>query len=129
MIAPEIRAKYKELQAKADAAYVAAQPQRSALEAVEKPWHAICNEIDELLGGPLPDACEGCDEPIFEGDPRAGADDGVLCINCAPTYADILADPGHFRNADDDPMSADEARAVCDQHVAAGGSLEDSLAR
>lgn len=71
--------------------------------------------------------CEGCSEPIFSDEPYCGGDT-QLCLKCAPTYADLLANPDHFENNEGYPMPVAKAKAICDAHVASGGSLEDSIA-
>lgn len=75
--------------------------------------------------------CETCMEPIFEGDrylcdPEAGV---YECASCAPTWSDMLASHEDWCSAETgDPLTAEEAKAWADRHVAAGGSLSDSMA-
>lgn len=89
-------------------------------------------EVEERTGEPVC-TCEACAEPVFEGDPWFGGET-PLCGKCAPTYADLLnanelsgfvtlGDDGDYR-----PMTADEARAIYDLHIAAGGQPSDSMA-
>jgi formylmethanofuran dehydrogenase subunit E len=127
-ITTEIREQYKALRAKADEAYDAAEPQRQALKDAEKPWLDIEEQIDILTDGFDIEVCEGCGEPIFEGDKTHSTGDGQLCAGCSPTYAEMLAEHGMF-TLNDEPMTAEQAKAICDAHVAAGGSLDDSMAR
>jgi hypothetical protein len=87
---------------------------------------AQLDEIEERTG--MPTTCEGCGEPIFPGDKHMPGDDGDLCYGCAPTYADLLTSPGSFTNADELPMTPDQARALYDAHIAGGGKPEDSMA-
>lgn len=124
----DIRQKYVDLKTKADAAYEAAEPQRKAYDEALKPWHDLSSQIEELLEGAEVSACESCLSPIFEGDKTSSTTDGILCLDCSPTYADIANSPGHFQNADDEPMTDAEAKAFVDAHLAEGGSLDDSLA-
>lgn len=124
----DIRERYKELKAQADAAWEAAEPQRKALREAEKPWHLLCGMIDQLIDGQEVVTCEGCGEPIFDGDKRHHSTDGVSCEQCAPDYEDLLQNAWAFLNADDEPMTPDEAKRICDEHVAAGGKLTDSMA-
>lgn len=71
--------------------------------------------------------CEGCSKPIREGDKYHAGVDVELCEQCAPSYGDMLAAPSLFRGSDDDAATPDEAKAICDAHVAAGGALSDKL--
>lgn len=125
----ETRKRYIELKVRADAAYKAAEPQRQALKEAKKPYDALLDEIEKLLDGAEVQTCSGCMGPIFDDDPRSRtSDDADLCVQCAPTYEDIRNNPEWFVNADGDPMSGDEANALCDAHIAAGGSLSDTTA-
>ena len=73
--------------------------------------------------------CEGCGAGISEGNPtHPCSDGGVLCKQCAPTYQDMLNHPDSFMNPEDEPMTAAEAKEIVDAHIAAGGSLSDSMA-
>jgi hypothetical protein len=46
----------------------------------------------------------------------------------APTYQDMLDDPGNFIDFEiERHMTADEVAAVCEAHVKAGGSLSDKM--
>lgn len=123
----DLRARYKALKAKADAAYAAAEPQRQALREAEKPWNALQEKLENLVDGADVQTCESCLEPIFEGEKRAVGDDVTLCENCAPEYDYMLRHPEHFQNSDGEPMTPAEAKALCDAHVAAGGALTDKM--
>lgn len=73
--------------------------------------------------------CEACGEPIPEGRPAYYCYDGViLCKAHAPTYQDMLNHPDSFMNPEDEPMTAAEAKAFVDAHLASGGNLSDSMA-
>lgn len=88
---------------------------------------AKLDEIEGEIGEPF-GFCEGCSEPLFGGDLYHGGIDVYLCQECAPSYADLLTSYDNFRGRDDeDPMTKEEAQAICDAHVAAGGSLEDKM--
>lgn len=128
-ITTEIREQYKALKAKADEAWAAAAPQRHALKAAEQPYLEIMEHIDELVDGAGIQTCEGCGDPIFESDKTHSTGDGQLCVGCSPRYRDMLDDPSSFWGADEETMTAEQAKAICDAHVAAGGSLDDSMAR
>ncbi len=125
----DIREKYKALKARANDLYKAAEPEREALRIAESPYWKMRNLYEELIDGTEVDDCESCGEPIFDDDKRHSGGDVVLCESCAPTYGDMLASPSHFVGIDEAPMTADEARRVCDAHVADGGSLDDKLVR
>lgn len=71
--------------------------------------------------------CEGCSEPIFLGEPYHSGSDVCLCAACSPSYGDLTAHPEMFQNPDCEPMTADEAKALANAHVAAGGSLDDKM--
>ena len=85
-----------------------------------------------IEGAPLADDvghCLFCSAAIPEGalrcyDPVNGEE---ACEACAPTYGEMLAEPEHFLNGDEDYHTAETAKAVVDAHLAAGGSLEDKL--
>lgn len=87
---------------------------------------AKLDDIEGDIGEPLA-FCEGCDEPIFEGEAYHSGEDVSLCQNCAPSYADMLAGHENFRGENDEPMTADEAKAIANAHVSAGGSLDDKM--
>lgn len=84
------------------------------------------DEIEGEIGQPIY-WCEGCEEPIWDGDKYHIGADVALCENCAPSYGDMLSSPGNFANFDDEPMTAEEAKAIVDAHLAAGGSLTDKM--
>jgi hypothetical protein len=88
-------------------------------------------EIEGEIGEPFT-FCEGGEAPIWDGDKYHAGSDVALCEECAPSYGDILASPSHFLkfgegDEDDRPMNADEAKAIVDAHLAAGGSLADKM--
>jgi hypothetical protein len=83
--------------------------------------------IEEQIGGNL-GYCEGCSEPIFEGEPYHGGIDVSLCAVCAPSYADMLAHPESFGGENDEPMTPAEAAALFEAHIANGGSPDDKMA-
>jgi hypothetical protein len=129
-ISEETRAQFKALKARAADAYAAAEPQRQAYREAMQPHYDVINQMVELVGDVDVLECESCSEPIFDADKRYYADEGgVLCSKCAPTYADLLANPKSFLDGVDDlPMTPERAKAVCDAHVGAGGSLTDKMA-
>jgi hypothetical protein len=83
------------------------------------------DEIEGETGEPV-GYCEGCDEPIFEGDSYHSGADVYLCKECAPSYADLLANPENFSGVDE-PMTANEAALIFSAHINAGGSPEDKM--
>ncbi|MFA7256953.1 MAG: hypothetical protein WC047_05205 [Kiritimatiellales bacterium] len=73
--------------------------------------------------------CE-CGEPIFEGEPYHNGRDVALCASCAPSYGDMLASPRNFLawgDEEDCEMTKEQAQAIVDAHIAAGGSLDDKM--
>ena len=97
---------------------------KSLTDAVKK----LEDQIEDLLGVDDAFRCEGCQEPIFDGDKNVTTVDGILCVICAPRFSYILNNPEYFLNGNNEPMCAEEAKAFCDQHIAAGGSLSDTTA-
>lgn len=71
--------------------------------------------------------CEGCSKPIFDGDPYHAGSDVDLCADCAPTFADLLAQPGSFADTEGEPMSFAAATEIYEAHIAAGGSADDKI--
>tara|TARA_R110002073_G_scaffold120601_2_gene262684 strand:+ start:19363 stop:19788 length:426 start_codon:yes stop_codon:yes gene_type:complete len=121
------KADYQAQQRVANAAEnaLSATPEWAALKSAQ-------NLLDEIGDG-LPDtvgSCEGCLTLVFEDDPHSYDTEGgiILCEECTPTWADMLAEPDSFyRYIDDDAVhfTAESARIYVDEHLAAGGSLED----
>ncbi|MCX5581471.1 hypothetical protein [Kaistia terrae] len=73
--------------------------------------------------------CEGCDKPIWSTDAYLSCEDCDLCAGCAPTYADMAADPAAFAHpTTGKPLTVKEVRSIIDRHISAGGSPNDSLA-
>lgn len=104
--------------------------EREALLAPTKERYDAALENIDLIEAELGDhigCCEGCSHPIFEGDRYHNASDVYLCEACAPSFADMVERPEHFLNADDEPMTAEEADAAAQAHIAAGGSLSDKM--
>jgi hypothetical protein len=128
-----LRARYKELKTKASAIYAEIEPKSDALhEEIDKLWEpydAVSKEIDELLDKAGADTCKSCDEPILFGDARYPTDGGnFLCILCAPTYHDMLILPGRHVDEAGDTLTPEKAKIICDEYVANGGNLSDSMA-
>ncbi|GHB33723.1 hypothetical protein GCM10007094_23190 [Pseudovibrio japonicus] len=60
------------------------------------------SDIEDDLSG-LDGVCEGCDTPIFEGDPHyISADSVMTCRACAPMLSDIVEE---YRTYQKDPES------------------------
>ncbi|HEV7285050.1 MAG TPA: hypothetical protein VGN75_09335 [Kaistia sp.] len=74
--------------------------------------------------------CEGCGEALDVSDRYYPVPEGVLCIECAPTFMDLLSEPTSFVERDDDrmPLSREKREAMLDAHIAAGGHPQDSMA-
>lgn len=115
---------------------------KAEVEAIEKERDALLAPTMERYGAALdrlemieedcPEVygrCEGCDEPIWEGDRYAYDSNNsiYLCEPCAPSWGDMLKNPDHFYDAEGEYHSAESAKAACDAHVAAGGSLDDKM--
>jgi hypothetical protein len=89
------------------------------------------DEIEEQLSdsGELIDQCEGCSQPIFEGEKHFRCNDGIyLCEECAPTYENLLNDRDFWVNEEGDQMSLERAQELYNAHIAAGGKPTDSMA-
>ncbi|MGJ2409039.1 hypothetical protein ACR8FJ_23185, partial [Salmonella enterica subsp. enterica serovar Paratyphi A] len=69
-----------------------------------------------------------CLHTINEGDLYHQAGGELACEACAPTYADMLAEPESFRDLKtDEPLTAAQASAAVDAHLADGGQLTDKM--
>ncbi|UWF58027.1 hypothetical protein [Brucella sp. 2716] len=73
--------------------------------------------------------CEGCASPIYDGDAYNGGPDASLCIECAPDYSDLLANPSLFLDQDEEPLTAAAAQEIVDAHLAKGGNLSDKVVK
>ena len=62
----QIKEKYLDLKAMETAAYEAAEQQRAALLAAEKPWRDLKREIAALINTSGLHICQTCKEPIFK---------------------------------------------------------------
>lgn len=73
--------------------------------------------------------CEGCSKVIREGDQYSLVyDGGHTCLDCTPTYQDVLDDPELLIHEEtEDHLTAEQAKELCDSHVASGGSLTDKV--
>lgn len=115
----------------ADAALSTINAEREALLEPTRERHdaalARLAEAEELIGEPVA-TCEGCAEPIFEGEPMCSGDTPT-CLECSPTYAALLDPDAGFTGADDEPLTIEACRALYDGHIAAGGLPTDSMAR
>lgn len=110
----------------------AIEKEREALLAPTKArYDAACDRL-EIIEESCPDRighCEGCNEPIWEGDRYAYDSENAiyLCEECAPSWGDMLANPDHFYDDEGEYRTAETAKAAVDAHLAAGGSLEDKM--
>ena len=86
-------------------------------------------EIEEDYGSVVA-RCDGCYEPIFDGEPyHSDAEgDAYTCSECSPTYKDILDSPESFLDAEGELMTPASAKEFVDRHIATGGFISDSLA-
>lgn len=118
------------------------KPARAAVEAIEKERAALLKPTNgrymaardrlDAIEAALPEIigrCEGCEEPIFDGERYSYDSINAihLCEECSPSYADMLADPTSFYNNDEEYLTPEQAKDICDAHVAKGGSLDDKM--
>jgi hypothetical protein len=122
----ESRLEWKDARAALDAIEV---EREALLEPTKERFGAAIDRLDlaELATGTHIGFCEGCSQPIFEGDSYHSGEDVYLCAACSPSYADMVAHPKSFRGENDEPMSQAEADGIAQAHAAAGGSLDDKL--
>ncbi|MDR7035246.1 hypothetical protein [Mesorhizobium sp. BE184] len=72
--------------------------------------------------------CVFCQKVIREGQLYHHGIDEIACEACAPSYGDMLAEPGSFRDFQtDEPLTAEQAKAAIDAHLAKGGALTDKM--
>lgn len=72
--------------------------------------------------------CVFCQKTIREGQPYHFGCDEIACEACAPTYADMLAEPASFRDGySDETLTAEQARQRVEAHIARGGALTDKM--
>lgn len=125
-----MRTKAEWMAANAEVEAIEKEHQRLLASTTER-YEAACDRL-ELIEEDCPELigrCEGCRKPIWQGeryhsDPESGV---ILDEQCAPSWADMLANPDHFRDDEGEPMTAEAARALCDTHLATGGSLDDKM--
>lgn len=116
----------------AKAAVVEIEKEREALLATTKDrYDAACDHL-ELIEEACPERvgrCEGCAEPIWQGDRYAYDSTNAvwLCEPCAPEWGEMLENPDHFVGHDGEYLTAEQAKAMVDAHLAAGGKLTDKM--
>lgn len=123
---------YTKARSAVDAAYTAmnstpeAEAYRDALDLLEA--------VRESLGVDH-EVCEGCEEPIFDGDPKCYDPENCVstCKECSPTWAEFQGHPEEFlrweEGADDILYHTPETAApLIEAHLAKGGALTDSMA-
>ncbi len=96
----------------------------------QEAYLAASEALDEAEDGcgDMISYCTGCAEPIFDGEKHTGGET-PLCLQCAPTYQDLLSSPELFGfDENDEPLSNDAAKKIVNDYVASGGSLSDSMA-
>lgn len=122
------KAEWKE----AKAAVEAIEAERAALlEPIRERYDAACERL-EMIEDDCPELvgrCEGCMDPIWEGERYAyDNENGVhICEECAPSWGDMLANPEQFHDDECEPFTPERAKAAVDAHLAAGGSLTDKM--
>lgn len=116
--------------AEANAAVKAIEAERNALlEPTEERYRAAREALDEIEDelGEFIGKCISCEAPIFDGDPYEAdiSGDILYCKNDAHTWADFQQHPDGFVDADETCYTAETAKPVIDEHLAAGGSLDE----
>lgn len=111
-----IEAERRALLAPTEARYLAAE---ARLEDIE-------GDLPEFIG-----RCEGCTEPVWEGDLHSyDSENGlVFCEECSPTWRDMQNEPENFYNGDGIYYTAETVKPVIEAHLAKGGSLDDKMVR
>ncbi len=120
------REKWKAAKADLDAVWA----ERDALVAHLDDRLDAASEAEDLARDALPDLignCEGCSEPIFEGDLYLGGE-YPTCRKCSPTWRDLADRPEDFVFPDGEPPTAETVKAAIAAHMASGGALSDSMA-
>lgn len=117
----------------AKAAERALEKRRQALlKPTDAAWAAV-QERTEAARTLAAYTCEHCSEPIFDGELACVSEDGATCKDCSPTYRDLQENPDHYYRTDDDgeaePYTAESIAPFIEEHLAKGGSLDDTLAR
>lgn len=99
-------------------------PTKERYDAARDRLEEIEDQCGDLLG-----RCEGCSEPIFEGDRHSfdRMSDIMMCEDCSPTWHDLLREPESFYNGEDVYYTPETAKAAADAHIAKGGSLDDKI--
>ncbi|AAL49608.1 unknown [Sinorhizobium phage PBC5] len=101
------------------------------LEPTEKGWHAALDElqiVNDQIEAHEHLRCDGCEAPIFDGDPRLGGN-SMLCEDCSPTVQALLEEPEFFVDGDGNAATPEQCQEWFNAHIAAGGSPSDSMAR
>jgi len=114
-----LRAELRELQ----------EHRRALLAPTQAAYDRLEERLDEISDGKgWVRECSGCSKPICDLDPVCRCyDDGDLCLECAPSYQDIIDSSGDFINYEDEPMTPEQAQALVQQHIDAGGTRSDKL--
>lgn len=103
-----------------------------------KAWSEAFDKLEEIKDelGDETHTCEGCGDPIFDGDPMCySAEDSIAtCVDCSPTWQDFKNRPEDFYRWDESAQdmlyhTAESAAPFIEAHLAKGGSLSDSMAR
>lgn len=85
--------------------------------------------VEDILGDRfVVSTCEECEEPILDDEPSHDDEDISLCVDCAPSWEDLLRHPEAYIDFETgEAMTADRAQELADTHVAAGGELTDKV--
>lgn len=77
-------------------------------------------------GRPILASCELCGWALRAGDRYQPCEDGPICATCAPTYREMLDDPGSFMDPlTGEELTAEQAQRICNEYLAGGGTLDD----
>lgn len=72
--------------------------------------------------------CENCSRGIMPGERYHGGGEVDICADCAPTYQDMLDDPGQFWDEEgEEHLTPEKAQQFCDEHCNSGGQLSDKI--
>lgn len=112
----------------------AIETERAALLAPTEERYRAAQEKIELIEEDSPDrvgTCEGCLKVVWEVEPYSYDSENAvtLCEECSPSYQDMLDDPSSFYGDDEEYLTPEQAKAIVDAHVAAGGKLSDKMVR
>lgn len=73
--------------------------------------------------------CESCGKNIMDGDPYHRGVDVELCTECAPSWAEMIANPWDFKTTDGGAVNFKDILRDYNLHLARGGKPEDKMVR